>query len=147
MARLNLYFISCSKKRAISACPCSLRQLTIVCPQSVPLLRISLTSSRFFYWSAILNRQSVFSTSMMSISPVLVNAKTWFFMKNDTYTGCSILLKVPEVLHSLANMYLMCVEVEQMKVLFSSKQPLLTLELSFCWFRSSKFFVSIMIDV
>jgi hypothetical protein len=34
-----------------------------------------------------------------------------------------------------------------MKELFSSKQPLLTLELSFCWFISSKDLVNIMIWV
>ena len=64
-------------------------------------------------------------------------------MKNDTYTGCSIDLKVPVVLQSVENMYLMCVEVEYTKVLFSSKMPPLTFDDSFYWFSTSKFLVSI----
>jgi hypothetical protein len=42
-------------------------------------------------------------------------------MKNATYTGSSILFKVPVVLQSFENMYLIWVDVEYMNALFSSK--------------------------
>ena len=67
-----------------------------------------------------------------------MNEKTWFFMKNETYTGSSIDLKVPdaglvEEPTSPENIYLICVEVEYMKALLSpSKHPVLILALSFC---------------